>query len=292
MAKKASKKTNRSSTSSNAKSAQRPAGKPSGKPAGKPSGKPTGKPAARPGKSAPKGKPFAKSAAKPTGKPVGKPAAKSKLSAKPTGKSARPAAKPAPRAGKSANKPSGKPLNKSAGNPGKKRQKPQVQRQQVAEPQLEAAFEAPVDIVEPLPPAPSGPITKTSIDEARAFAIEAARLMSDDKCIDIVVLDVTALTSVSDFIVIGTGTSDRQMRSTLGDITEFGRTSGHQVARRSEDDRATWVLADFVDVVCHLFEPNTRAYYDLEMMWGDAPRIDWARAPGDTPKPRNQRIVE
>lgn len=142
------------------------------------------------------------------------------------------------------------------------------------------------------PAAPTPPAVKTPVEEARAFAIEAARLMSDDKCVDIVIIDVTKLTSVSDFIVIGTGTSDRQMRSTLGDITEFGRSCGHQVSSRSEDDRATWVLADFVDVVVHLFEPNTRAYYDLEMMWGDAPRVDWARAAGDKPKVRNRRIVE
>lgn len=271
MAKKASKKTNRSSTPSGAKPARRPASKPAakhaarpGKPSGKPSGKPAGKPTSKP---AAKGKPAPKSA-----KPAPKLANKS-------------AAKPAPRA----SKPAGKPATTSAGNPGKKRMRPQRQNAPAHE---DAAHDAPVVIAEPLPPAPTGPITKTSVDEARAFAIEAARLMSDDKCVDIVVLDVTALTSVSDFIVIGTGTSDRQMRSTLGDITELGRNLGHNVARRSEDDRATWVLADFVDVVCHLFEPNTRAYYDLEMMWGDAPRIDWSRAPGDKPKVRNERVVE
>ena len=79
------------------------------------------------------------------------------------------------------------------------------------------------------------------------------------------------------------------MKSTLGDVAELARKVGHEVVRRSIDDRATWVLADFVDVVVHLFEPNTRAYYDLEMLWGEVPRIDWERS--EAPR-RFQRTVK
>lgn len=126
------------------------------------------------------------------------------------------------------------------------------------------------------------PRTTTTAREGRMptreFAIEAARVLFDDKCTDIVLLDVSAVSSVTDFIIIGSGTSDRQMKSTLGDVAELARSVGHEVVRRSIDDRATWVLADFVDVVVHLFEPNTRAYYDLEMLWGEVPRIDWERS--------------
>jgi ribosome-associated protein len=141
------------------------------------------------------------------------------------------------------------------------------------------------------PPPPPRPATKTPLDQARAFAVESARLLSDDKCSDIVVLDVSKLNANSDFIVIGTGTSDRQMRSTLNDVADLGATMGHNMYTRSVDDRATWVLADFVNVIVHLFEPNTRAYYDLEMMWGDAPKVPWERGPGEAPNPRNRRVV-
>ncbi|MBX3376842.1 MAG: ribosome silencing factor [Phycisphaeraceae bacterium] len=125
------------------------------------------------------------------------------------------------------------------------------------------------------PPAAAG----GSAAEARAmaFAIEAARHLSDDKCVDVLVLDVRALSQVTDFIVIGTGTSDRQMRSSLKNVEEFGEASGNPVFRSSTDDRATWLLADFVDVIVHVFEPNARAHYDLEMLWGDAPRLEWQR---------------
>ena len=129
------------------------------------------------------------------------------------------------------------------------------------------------------PAAPRSTARKTSA-QAREFAIEAARLFAEDKCEDIIVLDVTGLSQVTDYIIIGSGTSDRQMRSTLKDVEDMGTHRGFAVFRSSSDDRANWLLADFVDVVVHVFEPNTRAHYDLEMLWGDAPRIAWERPEG------------
>jgi ribosome-associated protein len=114
-------------------------------------------------------------------------------------------------------------------------------------------------------------------DPKLAFAIEAARMVRDDNCDDVVVLDVRNTSHVSDFIVIGSGTSDRQMRSVLEHVEKLGATRGFKAFRTSRDDRATWLLLDFVDVVVHLFEPATRSHYDLEMLWGDAPRIEWER---------------
>jgi ribosome-associated protein len=117
-------------------------------------------------------------------------------------------------------------------------------------------------------------------ERAREFAIGAARVLGDGKCGDIVVLDVGEKSSVTDYLVIASGTSDRQMRSVLHHVEELGVETGYTVLRTSTDDRATWLLADFVNVVVHLFEPNTRAHYDLEMMWGDAKRVTWARRGG------------
>jgi len=109
------------------------------------------------------------------------------------------------------------------------------------------------------------------------FAIDAARMLSDDKCQDVVVLDVRGLTQVTDFVIIGTGSSDRQMRSVLDHVEELGGKLGYTAFKRSVDERSTWVLVDFVDVIVHMFEPNTRAHYDLEMLWGDAKRPEWER---------------
>lgn len=113
--------------------------------------------------------------------------------------------------------------------------------------------------------------------DAEAFAIEIARLAHDDKCHDITVLDVRGLNPVADFVIIASGTSDRQMRAAATHVEHLGEQLGHMPFRSSKDARATWLLVDFVDVVFHVFEPNTRAHYDLEMMWGDAPRLAWER---------------
>ncbi len=122
----------------------------------------------------------------------------------------------------------------------------------------------------------SGTSTATEA-EAHGFAVEAARLLADTKCEDVVVFDVRGLSHVTDFVVIGTGTSDRQMKSVAEDVEELGASQGFDRYGQERDDSTTWVVADFVEVVVHLFEPNTRAHYDLEMMWGDAPQVHWRR---------------
>ncbi|HYF15134.1 MAG TPA: ribosome silencing factor [Phycisphaerales bacterium] len=131
-------------------------------------------------------------------------------------------------------------------------------------------------------PAPVRPGTPGG---ALAFAIEAARTCADDHCEDVTVLDVTKLSPMADYIVIASGTSDRQMRSVQRHLEELGDKTGNRAFRGSVDERATWIVVDFVDVVVHLFEPSTRTHYDLEMMWGDAPTVPWQR---DDQRPRDR----
>lgn len=109
------------------------------------------------------------------------------------------------------------------------------------------------------------------------FAVELARLVRDDKCDDVLVLDARKKQGITDFIIIASGTSDRQMRAVLHHMEELGGKTGNPLVRVSIDERTTWILADFVDVMVHLFEPNTRSHYDLELMWGDCDRISWER---------------
>jgi ribosome-associated protein len=122
-----------------------------------------------------------------------------------------------------------------------------------------------------------GTVRPHDMDRARAFAIAAARMCKDDKCDDVLVLDVSKIRQDVDFIVLASGTSDRQMRSVLQHLEEHGNKMNTPAVRTSKDDRATWLLADFVDVVVHLFEPNTRAHYNLEMHFADAPKVAWER---------------
>ncbi len=111
---------------------------------------------------------------------------------------------------------------------------------------------------------------------ARALAIEAARALDESKCEHVLVLDVSSLSQLTDFLVIGSGTSDRQMRTAIAKAQDAAEAIGHAPFRSSADGGATWLVLDFVDVVVHVFEPATRAHYDLEMLWGDAPEVDWA----------------
>jgi ribosome-associated protein len=135
-------------------------------------------------------------------------------------------------------------------------------------------------------PAPSHPTERTrprvtpDADAARAFAQHAAQTLRDDRCTDIVVLDVRGRSPITDFIVIGSGTSDRQMNSALQSVARLGETLGSSCLGIQKDEASTWLLADFVDVMIHLFEPNTRAAYDLEMLWGDGPRVEIPPGPG------------
>lgn len=114
--------------------------------------------------------------------------------------------------------------------------------------------------------------------DARAFAVAAARLIADEKCRDVVCLDVRGLSQVTDFLVIGTGTSERQMGAVLAHVRDLGRARGFEPFRTHADTRSAWLLADCVDVVIHLFDADARAYYDLEMLWGDGERVAWERA--------------
>jgi ribosome-associated protein len=124
---------------------------------------------------------------------------------------------------------------------------------------------------------PSPPLPAARLEEARRLAVDAARALADAKCEDIEVIDVSELSQVMNFLVIATGTSDRQMRSAADDAKEAAEDLGERVFGRSADPAATWIVMDFVDVVVHIFEPNARAYYDLETLWGDGPRVSWRR---------------
>ena len=109
------------------------------------------------------------------------------------------------------------------------------------------------------------------------FIVDAARLMSDSHCQDVRIFDVRGKSDVTDYLIIASGTSDRQIRSVAEDVEELAAGQGMHRFGRDEDAPSKWVVIDFIDVIVHLFEPHTRGYYDLEMMWGDAPQVPWRR---------------
>jgi ribosome-associated protein len=105
----------------------------------------------------------------------------------------------------------------------------------------------------------------------RAIAGYAA----DKKAIDIVALDLRGIAGYTDFFLICSGGSDRQTKA-IHDGIHCGMKKEHEtLPRRAEGlSEASWILMDYLDCVVHIFTPDTRAYYRLEQLWGDVPRLE------------------
>jgi len=113
----------------------------------------------------------------------------------------------------------------------------------------------------------------TQIDP-KELAIKIAQIARDLKGKDVVLLDLKGKSPATNYYLIATGTSDRQIRTMADDISKFAKNAKWQLFGRAGYDQAKWVLLDFVDVVVHLFDAEYREFYDLEMLWGDAKRIE------------------
>ena len=94
---------------------------------------------------------------------------------------------------------------------------------------------------------------------------------------EVLVLDLRGISPVTDYFVICTGTSNRQMRAVADEIVRAGQSIDHAVWHVAGQEAADWIVLDFVDVVVHIFSKTHRKYYDLELIWGGAPRVRWRR---------------
>ncbi|MFZ1729631.1 MAG: ribosome silencing factor [Bacteroidota bacterium] len=107
-------------------------------------------------------------------------------------------------------------------------------------------------------------------------SLELAKLTAElaltKKAKDVVILDLTGLSDVANFFVICSGESDTQVKAIADAIDDGAREADSKVWRREGLKNLQWALLDFVDVVVHIFQPKIREYYDIERLWGDAPR--------------------
>ena len=111
---------------------------------------------------------------------------------------------------------------------------------------------------------------------AEALAVTCARLADERKAEDIVALQVGVMTPITDYFVIATGRNPRQVRAITRALKEAAEALGHDVPAVEGEAESGWTLVDLGEVVVHLFLEEKRALYDLEIMWGDAPRLDWS----------------
>lgn len=113
-------------------------------------------------------------------------------------------------------------------------------------------------------------LTLASLEPELKSALQA---IQEKKAEDIVVLDVRGIASFTDYFVICTGTSHRQIETIADEVNESLRGLSKKPVHVEGYPRGEWVLMDYIDFVVHIFTRSSREYYDLERLWGDAEKL-------------------
>jgi ribosome-associated protein len=119
--------------------------------------------------------------------------------------------------------------------------------------------------------------------DSKKLALLCRELADNKKAEDIVVLDVRELSSITDYFVIASGTSEPHLRAISDEI--MNRLREEQGVRPRAVDgnlQTAWLVLDYFDVIVHIMRQEVRDHYDLETLWGDAPRV----------KPRRRAAVK
>lgn len=111
--------------------------------------------------------------------------------------------------------------------------------------------------------------------DVRELARLAARAAASKQGEAIVILDVRELITITDYFVIASGASDRQVDTIADEVVRELKRNGTRPVRTEGDASTHWILLDFVDFVVHVFQQEEREYYRLENLWRDAPVVDW-----------------
>ncbi|HWX19445.1 MAG TPA: ribosome silencing factor [Candidatus Binatia bacterium] len=110
--------------------------------------------------------------------------------------------------------------------------------------------------------------------DSRKLALLCRASADNKKAEDIVLLDVREISSVTDYFVIASGTSEPHLRAIVDEISDTLRDDYHLRPRAVDGTmHGGWVVLDFFDVIVHVMRQDLRERYDLETLWGDAPRV-------------------
>jgi ribosome-associated protein len=111
----------------------------------------------------------------------------------------------------------------------------------------------------------------TPLEQARRIAALAQEKLAED----VVILDMRPVCTFTDFFVICTGRNARQTAAIWDEVHARMKKEDDLLPRTIDGvQEGTWILADYLDVVLHVFTPEARAYYKLEDLWGDVPAIE------------------
>ena len=116
-----------------------------------------------------------------------------------------------------------------------------------------------------------------TIENTEHWAVEAARAADDKRGVDTVVLAVGSVLAITEHFVITHGTNSRQVRTIADEVEQRVSGAGGPKPIRIEGlDDLSWVLMDYGDFVVHVFSEDARHFYELERLWADVPKVDWA----------------
>ncbi len=110
-------------------------------------------------------------------------------------------------------------------------------------------------------------------DPSRKMALECARAALDKKAENLKLLDLSELSSFTEYFVICSGTSDRQVQAIADAVASMMKQEGIQCLSQDGYSEGRWIVMDFGFVVVHVFLDALREYYDLENLWAEAPRV-------------------
>jgi ribosome-associated protein len=110
--------------------------------------------------------------------------------------------------------------------------------------------------------------------DSKKLALLCREFAENRKAENVVVLDVTKVSSITDYFVIATGTSEPHLRAIVDEITEK-LDDEHGLKPRAHDGslHASWIVLDYFDVIVHVMRADVREHYKLEDLWGDAPQL-------------------
>ena len=110
--------------------------------------------------------------------------------------------------------------------------------------------------------------------DSRKLALLCRELADNKKAENTVILDVRKISSITDFFVIASGTSEPHLRAIVNELSDQLREA-HQLRPRAVDGdlNTAWQVLDYFDVIVHLMRTDVREHYDLESLWGDAPKV-------------------
>jgi ribosome-associated protein len=109
--------------------------------------------------------------------------------------------------------------------------------------------------------------------DTKEFALAAGRIAFENKAQDVLVIDLRGKSPATDFFILATANSGRQGRTIADEVEKFAKENEILRFGRAGYELGRWILADYVDVIVHVFDDEYREYYELEELWSDAEEI-------------------